>query len=214
MATATYTTEKVAVATEPSAAKIFFIQSHSGDFSDELRISDLSANLAVHDFTKDMTDSFYKEAERIVKDRQHDRSAWVYEMRRATFSSMLQIHDTADGGKVVAELELSILKRYGTWKLSFPAGSTHSSCDVEITPVSIMQNKEAFVVGKDSYMWDMSMGGKKGELRKTVDGKEICVGRFAAKEWFKNSCVLVLDSDEVEDVIGLGTCVAALNRDI
>lgn len=194
--------------------KLFFIQSSSGDFSDELRVLDITSSITFSTFQDTKCDTFYKTVEKVAKDRQNDGSAWVYELNRKTFSSNLQIRDVKDRGNMAAELYLSILKHYGTWKLSFPTSSRHSSHDLEIRPVSILRKQETFVKDGTLYMWDMTMGGKRGELYKSIGGKKVLVAEFEAKAWFKNSCVLVMDTKEVGDVVVLGSCVAALNRDI
>ncbi|OAQ71955.1 hypothetical protein VFPPC_00033 [Pochonia chlamydosporia 170] len=194
--------------------KLFFLQSSSGDFSDELRVLDLSSSITFSTFEDATHDEFYAAVEKAAKNRQNDRAAWVYELTRKSFSSNMQIHDSSNHGVVAAELDLSILKHYGTWKLSFPQGSRHSSHDLEIKPVSILQKQETFVKDGTMYIWDMTMGGKRGELYKTINGKKALVAAFAAKSWFKNNCVLVMDTKEVGDVVVVGSCVAALNRDI
>ncbi|KAK2616300.1 hypothetical protein QQS21_000734 [Conoideocrella luteorostrata] len=194
--------------------RLLFIQSFSGDFSDELRVFDLSPCVCPSTFTEIRSNKFYGAVETAAKDRQNDRSAWAYELKRETFSSNLQIHDASDGGDVAADLDLTILKRYGTWKLKFPPGSRHSIHDLDIRAVSILRKQETFVKDGILYMWDMTGGGKRGALHKTVGGKKALIAEFVAKSWFKNSCVLAVDTKEVDDVVALGTCVAALNRDV
>lgn len=192
--------------------KLLFIQSSSGDFSDELRVLDLSPSVTFSTFQAVKHDAFYSAVEKAAKSRQNDSSAWAYEANRKTFSSKLQIHDTKAHGDLAAELDLSVLKHYGTWRLSFPRGSRHSSHDVDICPGGMLRKQETFTADDGVYVWDMA--GKRGELYKVVDGRRMLVAEFVAKSWFANSCVLVLDARMVGDVVCLGTCVAALNRDI
>jgi hypothetical protein len=193
---------------------LFYIKSSSGDFSDELRVLDLSGSLkftSSKDF--DVKDT-YKKVEQAAKEREHDANAWSYQMNRGALSAVLNIHDFSDSGRVVAELNMSILKHYGTWKLSFTQESRFGHQVIDVTPVSLLKKQERFTFGSSSYMWDMTMGGGCGILYKAFDGKYERIGEFVAKSWFKNSCVLMLDTEEVDELVGLATCVAALNRDI
>ncbi|TWU70579.1 hypothetical protein ED733_000480 [Metarhizium rileyi] len=197
-----------------SPNKLFFVQSSSGDFSDELRAVDVGSSLPSATFQDIVQDSFYGAVEKAARNRRNDGSAWAYELTRRAFSSNLQIFDVSKRGTVAAELDLSVLKRYGTWKLSFPSGSKQSCHDLDICPVGILRKQETFVKDGALYMWDMTMGGKRGQLYKEVDGDKVLVAAFKAKTWFRNSCVLAMDTSEVGEVVVLGSCVAALNRDI
>ena len=126
----------------------------------------------------------------------------------------MEIHDSANGGKAVAEVNMSVLKHYGNWKLTFTENSKFSRQVVDIKPVSVLRKQEMFEFGEDKFMWDMTSGGGRGILYKLNEGHKEQVGEFAAKTWFKNTCLLVLDEDRIDGLLGIATCVAALNRDI
>ncbi|KAF5125025.1 hypothetical protein E5D57_009709 [Metarhizium anisopliae] len=119
-----------------------------------------------------------KAVDKAAGNRQNGRSARVYNLSSTTLSSGLRIQDSSNRGDLAAELHLSVLKRYGTWR--------HCGHDVR-TP----------------YVWDTTMGGKR-----------VLVGEFRARARFRNSCVLVMDTKEVDNVVTSGSCVAALNRDV
>lgn len=193
---------------------LLYIKSSSGDFSDELRVLDLGGSIKLTSFQDFDVKETYKQIEQAAKEREHDSNAWSYQMNRGALSAVLNIHDCTEGGCVVAELNMSILKHYGTWKLSFTQTSQFGTEVIDVTPVSLLKKQERFTVGSSSYMWDMTMGGGCGVLYKMIDGKQEQVGEFVAKSWFKYSCALMLDTDEVDELVGLATCVAALNRDI
>lgn len=193
---------------------LFYIKSSSGDFSDELRVLDLTSSIKLASFEEFDPKTTYKQVEQAASERQNDANAWSYQMNRGALSAVLKIHDCADGGRVVAELNMSILKHYGTWKLYFTKESHFGGQVVDVKPVSLLKKQEQFTFGSSSYTWDMTMGGGVGILYKIVDEKQEKIGEFAAKSWFKNSSVLILDTDEVDELVGLATCVAALNRDL
>ncbi|GJN75638.1 hypothetical protein PCL_04479 [Purpureocillium lilacinum] len=218
-ATMTEKTQTLAVDEQPSftPTKVFFINSSSGDFSDELHVLDLTSNVTLSpcSSTSPIPDSLRDEVERAASEQKNDRSAWSFELTRGTFSSTMEFHDASAGGAVAAELDMPVLKHYSVWKVRFPEGSPHSSHDVEVRPVSIWKKQETFVKDSVPYLWDMSMGGKGGVLYKTVEfEKRVPVAQFVAKNWFKNCCVLVLDDRQLDAVVALSTCVAVLNRDI
>lgn len=194
--------------------RIYFIKGSSGDFSHDNRAQDLTSTTTLKSFKELEFDSLYKIAEKASKDREHDSSAWAYQMHRGGLSAVMDIHDSANGGKVVAELNMSVLKHYGTWKLTFTEESNFSGQVVDITPVSVLRKQEMFSFGGDKFMWDMTSGGGRGILYKLNKGQKEQIGEFAAKTWFKNTCVLVLDEGKVDGLLGMSTCVAALNRDI
>lgn len=190
--------------------KIFFLNSSSGDFSDELHVLDLTPLITMADYTGTMTDAFRKQVERAAKANCNARSAWAFELTRGTFSSRMQMHDASAGGALVAELDMPVLKRYSAWKMCFPSRGR----EVEVRPVSVWKKQEAFVVDGESFLWDMSGGGKRGVLGKKVDGRSGPVAEFVAKSWFENSCVLMLDAEQVDEVVALASCVAVLNRNV
>ncbi len=194
--------------------RLFYVKSSSGDFSDELHVLDLTSSFKLASFEDFDPKKAYKQIEQVVAERQHDANAWSYEMHRGALSAVLNIHDCADGGRVVAELNMSILKHYGTWRLSFTKDSQFGGQVVDVKAVSLLKKQEQFTFGSSSYTWDMTIGGGTGVLYKIAGEKRDKIGEFIAKSWFKNSSVLILDTDEVDELVGLATCVAALNRAI
>ena len=192
--------------------KIYFLDSLSGDFSDELRVLDLSSAVATGGYVGNLTKAFTKDVQQVAKVRKNESSTWAFELGRKTFSSKMQFHDAKAGGNVVAELDMAILKQWGAWAMSFPEQSPHSSHDIEIRPVGIWKKEETFVKDSISYLWDLSGPGKSGKLYQVKDEKKVLVAEFVAKRWFVNNCVLVLDSELLDEVVVLASCVAVLNR--
>ncbi|EXU96408.1 hypothetical protein X797_010526 [Metarhizium robertsii] len=78
-----------------------------------------------------------KAVDKAAGNRQNGRSARVYNLSSTTLSSGLRIQDSSNRGDLAAELDLSVLKRYGTWR--------HCGHDVEIRPVGIMRKQETVV---------------------------------------------------------------------
>ncbi len=192
--------------------KIFFINSSSGDFSDELHVSDLSSLSPMESYTGGITESLSKRVQHIAKEKKNDASTWAFELTRKTFSSTMQIHSASMGGEVVAELDMSVLKQWGTWTIRFPEESDHSNHDVEIHRVGIWRKEETFIKDSTLFSWDLSGPGKSGRLYQVSDGERVLVAEFVAKHLFRNSCVLVLNDTLMDEVVVLATCVAVLNR--
>jgi hypothetical protein len=191
--------------------KIYFFSSSSGDFSDELRVLDVTSVVPISEYPGKITEAFSKQVEKAGKDLKLDSSAWLYELKRGTFSSTMLFHDVKAGGMVVAELDMSILKHFGGWNMRFPEKSSRSSHDIEFRPLGLWKKDEVFVKDSIPYAWDIS-NGKSGLLHKMVDGQKILVAEFSAKTWFKNSCILILNTELLDDIVTLASCVAVLNR--
>lgn len=189
------------------------IQSSSGDFSDELRVLNLSHAAKLVDIKDSLSKTFQDDIERAAKAHEFDKDAWVYQMNRAALSSVLKIHDTSKAGVVTAKLDMSILGHYGEWKLSVQGEAD----DVVMRRPGMFTKEEMFSFHGVKYVWDMSAGGKTGKLLSEAKEGPKLIAQFSAKGWFKNSCILAIDGEEMDgldDVVVLGTCVAALNRDI
>ncbi|KHO11105.1 Ribonuclease H-like protein [Metarhizium robertsii ARSEF 23] len=101
-----------------------------------------------------------KAVDKAAGNRQNGRSARVYNLSSTTLSSGLRIQDSSNRGDLAAELDLSVLKRYGTWR--------HCGHDVEIRPVGIMRKQETVVEDGTLYLRDMTMSLRPGRGLGTV----------------------------------------------
>lgn len=188
---------------------VFMIKSSSGDFSDELKVQNLSKAAHLDHVEGCLAREFQEAIERASEAQDLDKHAWVYQMNRPALSSVMKIHDTSDSGNVAARLDMSILGHYGTWSLSLTDGT-----DIEMRRLGVFAKEELFEYRGTRYRWDMSTGNKQGRLyREDASGQKL-VAQFTAKGWFRNSCILAVEAGELDTLVVLGTCVAALNRDI
>ncbi|KAH8880292.1 hypothetical protein GQ53DRAFT_774306 [Thozetella sp. PMI_491] len=190
--------------------RVFFLTSSSGDFSDEIRVLDVTNHVSLVD-PGAITEPFAREVERVGKERSKDKSTWAYDLDRNTFSSTMRFQDAAAGGAVVAELDMPILKHYGGWTIRFPEQSKHSNHSIEMRPLGVWKKQESFVKDSVPYLWDMSKG-KGGQLSAVIGEKKVPVAAFVAQHWFKNNCVLAFNSKMLDQVVVLASCIAVLNR--
>lgn len=188
---------------------VFMIKSSSGDFSDELRVQNLSKAAQLDHIEECLAREFQEAVERASEAQDLDKHAWVYQMNRPALSSVMKIHDTSDGGNVAARLDMSILGHYGTWTLSLADGT-----DIAMRRLGIFAKEELFEHNGTRYRWDMTTGSKQGRLYREDASGQKQVAQFTAKGWFKNNCILAVEAGELDSLVALGTCVAALNRDI
>ena len=189
---------------------VYMIQSSSGDFSDELRVLDLSGSADLVALEDCLTQDFQEAIDVASKTRSMDKDAWRYQMNRSPLSPVLNIYDTSDGGRVAAELDMSILGHWGTWKLSL----RDRPDEVTLRRVGVFTKEETFNIDGVNYRWDMTGGRKQGKLYSEAKEGRRQVAQFVARGWFRNRCIVATNCDELDDLVVLGTCVAALNRDI
>ena len=192
--------------------RVFFFTSASGDFSDELRVLDVTSAVSMSTFAGSVTEKFSKHVETLSKEREFDSSLVAFDLRRKALSSTMKFHDARQGGQVVAELDMAILKHFGAWSIRFPGQSPHSAHDVEIRPDGILQSNEHFIKDSVTYNWTVSSLAKTGALHTVLDGRKVPVAEFVAKRWLKNCGVLVLNTELLDEVVTLATCVAVINR--
>lgn len=188
---------------------VFMIKSSSGDFSDELRVQSLSIVPRLNHVEGCLAREFQEAVERASEAQGLDKHAWVYQMNRPALSSVMKIHDTSDGGNVAARLDMSILGHYGAWKLSLTDGT-----DIAMRRLGVFSKEELFEYRGTRYRWDMTTGSKQGRLYREDASGQKQIAQFTAKGWFRNSCILAVEAGELDMLVVLGTCVAALNRDI
>jgi len=183
--------------------KIFFIKSSSGHSSD-VAIFDVTTKVERN--YDDMSDQFVDEVETLAKDV--EPSSATLELKRPRFLKRRTIV-MDDSKEQVAEINAPVLG-FGVRKFSFPQGSSHSSHDIEMKPVSIGSRAEGFVKDSVQYFWDKQ--DKIATLSKVMGDKRVHIAKFGAKHNYDKGGVLALDTQQIDAVVAMITCVALLQQ--
>ena len=97
--------------------------------------------------------------------------------------------------------------------LSFPLGSSHASHPITMKAKSYWKFREQFVVDSVTYTWvpDNAWMNIKFTLHKSIGSHELKVGRYE-QEWkfLQTGGTLVLNTNEVDDVVGVLSCLVVL----
>ncbi|KAH9909371.1 hypothetical protein F4778DRAFT_776522 [Xylariomycetidae sp. FL2044] len=150
------------------------------------------------------------------KQEQQQQTPPKYEIK-SSGNMMRTIKTLTDGatGAKLCDLNITFVS-FDSSTVRFPKGdAAHSRHDIELAPVgegvAARTGHECFVKNSIPYFWDMTArGGRVGVLHKTWN-QQRCEIAKVAPVGFANDAVLVLDGDELDDVVALGTCIILLN---
>jgi hypothetical protein len=114
----------------------------------------------------------------------------------------------------VAEWKGGILSKSASY-LSFPSESSHSAHDITIGVKAFWKFKEEFVQDSIPYVWqpDNILSLRQFTLWKLIGQEKIEVGRYWQDyQPFTTGGTLVLNTDEVDMVVGTLTCIVVLRK--
>jgi hypothetical protein len=102
----------------------------------------------------------------------------------------------------------------GMATLTFPAGSAYSSHAIESKVLSWARRTERFVKDSVTYSWEMESRIKSNRMKlfKMVGDRRVEVGRYAQPHGYTSGGTLVLDSGELDSLVGVLTCVIVLKK--
>ncbi|KAH8896190.1 hypothetical protein GQ53DRAFT_13691 [Thozetella sp. PMI_491] len=192
----------------PKVNRLYTLLSAKG-FSKIAQVMDLTSNVDLNQYDGVLSDDLAQEAEAATKEANAAGSMPLLTMhRRAWYSSHMRFNDSS--GKPVSELNTSIWK-HGVWRMGFPPDSKHSTHEIEMKPTGIGHSDEIFKKDDDIYFWHMR-GNMEGVLYKVVHGRRLQIGEFRARQTTQKDCVLIVNSDQLDEVVAIMSCVALLNR--
>jgi hypothetical protein len=99
--------------------------------------------------------------------------------------------------------------------LTFPLDSTHSTHPVNIDVKSFWKFEEQFVIDSVPYIWraDNIWTMRQFTLCKSIGGEKVEVGKYwQGWEPFATGGTLVLNANEVDEVVGILTCLVVLRK--
>jgi len=121
------------------------------------------------------------------------------------FPPKADLFSSADPSKAVASLHTSL---WGIKTISFTTGPSHA---IEMQAVAVGRKDEAFAVESVPYFWTTD-SATRHVLTRVAGPKRVVVGEYAARRGYGRTGVLRVESEGVDEVVAVATCLALLNR--
>lgn len=172
-----------------------------------------SSDAAVFDLTNaiernydGMSAEYIHEVEFLAKDV--DATSAVLELKRPKF--FRRQTTVTDGSHMeVAQINAPALS-FGLVKFSFPQGSSHSSHDIEMKPVSMGRRAEGFAKDSVLYFWDKTENV--AVLTKVIGDKRVEIAKFGANHVYDKGGVLAINTAQLDELVAVITCAALLQQ--
>jgi len=186
-------------------SRIFHIVPHSS----------LTKTIKVLDITDRITapytsDEFTEQAKEIPKSSPPD--PWLTVTRVPHWwSRRFTVESASEPGKLV-EWKGGLMS-WSSNVLSFTSGSPHSSHPITMKTKSYWKFREQFVFDSITYTWvsDNAWTNIKYTLYKSIGSREVRVGRYEQRwKFLRTGGTLVLNTKEIDDVVGVLTCLVVL----
>jgi hypothetical protein len=183
---------------------IYHIVTHSS-LTKVIKVLDITDNVTV---TLD-SDEFSKQVEEITKGSPPD--PWLTVTRGHWWNNRFTVTSPSESG-TLAEWKSGLMSWSDTY-LNFPSGSSHSSHHITMKAKSYWKFREQFVIDSVTYTWipDNALINVKFTLYKSIGSHELKVGRYEQKwKFLKTGGTLLLNTDEIDNVVGILTCLVLL----
>ncbi|KAF2099634.1 hypothetical protein NA57DRAFT_55586 [Rhizodiscina lignyota] len=183
--------------------RFFFITPHWG-WTNNITVSDLTDHMSAEFGTEEFT----KEAKEIVKASAPD--PYLTASKSKWYSRHRSICLPGQSEDPIAEWKAGIHSGSKSF-ISFPPSSPVSSHNITLKALRFCGRDEGFVLDSIPYVWKVkNWTSKKFKLCKKLRGQEQEIGRYWPSVTFASGGILVLDTDEVNDVVGIVTCLVML----
>lgn len=129
------------------------------------------------------------------------------------YSNQFIVKSPTEQGQV-AEWKGGLLSSSASY-LSFPPESPHSAHDITVGVKGFWKFKEQFVKDSIAYIWqpDNVLTMRQFTLWKLIGQDKVEVGRYwQGYQPFATGGTLVLNTNEVDDVVGILTCIVVLRK--
>ena len=195
------------------ATKVFYLRK-AIHFKQTAKILELTGQLR-QPFDGNFNPAWAEEASQTAR-KLEDQGAGVRYEIGSCGEMMRTIKTMTDGrtGDRLCDINITFVS-FDSSMVRFPAGSPHSRHPVEVAPVDDKatregQRHECFIRHSIPYFWDMTAGGPFAVLYKCLNQQRCIVGKVASYG-FDQDAILVLNTDEVDEVVALSTAVILLN---
>ncbi|KAI0125976.1 hypothetical protein BJ170DRAFT_685220 [Xylariales sp. AK1849] len=186
--------------------KVFYLKG-TIHFKTDAGVLDLSGKISQP--FDDFAQGFMKDVKRAA-DQMKDEP--LYELKSSGNMMRTVKTMTDSSGEKVCDLNMTFVS-FDNSSVRFPSGSEHSRHEVELSPVDDKTKSEdkheCFIRHSIPYFWDMS-NGQNGTLYKVLNQKRVEVGMVSGFGFAKDA-VLALNTDEVDEVVAIATCIILLN---
>ena len=185
--------------------RTYYIVPHS-NFTKKIEIFDLTSQVKEqHD-----SEALKEEIKTLVKSS-HPESCLT--ISKSNFwGTELAVHEPPAGATIV-EWKGSA-RAHGPSRFTFPADSSHSTHPIELKPSKFWTKNEQFVQDSITYSWefDSNFSQRKLTLYKCMGVERVVVAKYCGMATFKTGGILLLDSEEVDEIIAVITCCAMLRK--
>jgi len=190
-------------------SKVYFFSSTNG-FATSMEVLDVTAELGPDSLSGGITAGLRKQVETLLGARADHKALEAYRLAKKSWLAMgMQLRD-ARSEAPLADLRSTIWK-YGLWTFAFPAGSPHASHDVEMKPFAVSKRAQLFVKDSVPFVWELD-SAHHGVLYRVLDGTRRPIGEFGAEHGYSKDCLFILDGQELDEVVGVASVAALLNR--
>ena len=196
------------------ATKVFYLR-QAIHFKQTAKILELTGQLR-QPFRGDFSAAWAEEASQAARKLEGQGAGGARYEVGSCGEMMRTIKTMTDGrtGDRLCDLNITFIS-FDSSKVRFPAGSPHSRHEIEVAPVDDAATREGvrhecFIRHSVPYFWDMTSGGPHAVLYKCLNQQRCVVGKVASYGFDKDA-ILVLNTDEVDEVVALATAVILLN---
>jgi hypothetical protein len=175
-----------------------------------------SRGIIIHDVTTLMkrtyaglTDEYIDEVKSLAKDLKPESAVYTFKKKHWLSSNSIirDVHKTQ-----IAELSAPLIA-LGTRKFIFPNGSPHASHQIEMRQVGIRRRAGWFAKDSVLYFWDVENRSTTHKvLYKVVGAMKVEIGKYATKHVWDGSGVLVLDTEQLDELVAVVSTVASLEQ--
>ena len=187
--------------------RTFHIVPHSG-FRKVIKVLDITQQISA----EYGTDDFVSQAKQIPKTSPSDPFLTITRSPH-WYSKQYIVESPSEQGQI-AKWKVGAMSG-STSHLSFPSDSAHSTHPITVAVKSFWKFKEQFVQNSVSYVWraDNLWTMRQFTLSKLVGNQKLEVAKYwQGWEPFATGGTLVMNADEVDEVVGILTCLVMLRK--
>jgi hypothetical protein len=188
--------------------RIFYFLPYLGLDPRCIKVLDITHRISAQHSTKE----FRRQAKEIAICRSSAPSAFCTLNRRHFRGHIFDIESPPGRNRIA--------KWNGGWTsananvFTFSQNSRLGRCPITIEAESLCQFREQFVLDSSKYVWttDDPYLMKDFTLEKSIEAEMLVVGQFSKLHSFRQGGVLILNTNEIDPVLGVVTCASVLRK--
>jgi hypothetical protein len=196
--------ENVTTTVKPN--RVFYIVPHTG-FTKTITVLDLTGQIKA----EYPSEEFEKETKALAT--KSPPPSWLNITRTPRWYSKNFVVEKGSDKSQIAHWKGGMFSTSSN-TLTFPLDSPHSSHPITIEPESTWKFREQFVKDSVIYQWkpDNVLTARKFTMFKIIGDQKQAVGRYLEEWSIKYGGILVLNSDEIDEVVAVLSIVSILRK--